>query len=97
MHLEESDFYPLHDFAYKSGDAYLFPYEDRWYVLYEGTGPGMKREVLIFDSDEYGRVRNWSSVTVEGSSRREQALDELERKRGKTPPLGARPIPETES
>lgn len=81
MQLKESDLYPLHDFAYKSGDAYLFPYEDRWYVLYEGTGPGMKQEVLIFDSDQYGRVQIWLPVAG-GAGSREQALDELARKRG---------------
>jgi hypothetical protein len=82
MELPESDFYPLHDFAYKSGDAYLFPYEDRWYVLYEGTGPGMKQETLIFDSeDQFGKVRNWLPVAG-GAGGRANALDELQRKRG---------------
>lgn len=81
MVLAESDFYPLHDFAYKSGDAYLFSYEDRWYVLYEGTGPGMKQETLIFDSNEYGKVRNWFPIAG-GAGSRELALDELCRKRG---------------
>jgi hypothetical protein len=71
----------LTNFAYSSGDAWIFdPGTGRYFVVLEGTGPGNQPEALVFNADETGQVLNWTEIIRHRT--RDQALDELENRLG---------------
>lgn len=72
----------LPNFPYQHGEAFLFRYQEQFYVLYSGTGPGMKRESLILSATEEGQVTSWDEIAGGSDTYPQAALDELRRKRG---------------
>ena len=61
-----------------TGEAWLFKFKNKYYVASGTSAPLSGWEVLIFKSDEKGKIKNWAALGGGRDMSHEEAIDDFE-------------------